>query len=44
MGTCKHHGCVCEVAEGAEFCSDYCRDHSTHEDTHRCECGHPGCG
>jgi hypothetical protein len=41
---CEHQGCKCQVEEGQQFCSDYCREHAGagHEE-HRCECGHPAC-
>jgi hypothetical protein len=42
---CMHTGCRCEVGEGEDFCSAYCRGHSAgsgHEQ-HICECGHPAC-
>lgn len=43
--TCGHEGCTCVVAEGEEFCSEYCQRHGTHEGhkAHACGCGHDGC-
>jgi hypothetical protein len=42
---CRHEGCGCQVAEGQEFCSDYCRDHAGEpgHGQHTCGCGHPEC-
>ncbi|HEU4526777.1 MAG TPA: hypothetical protein VFT80_02475 [Actinomycetota bacterium] len=42
---CTHMGCRCDVAEGQEFCGDYCREHAaeTEHAAHECECGHPAC-
>ena len=43
--TCHHATCTCEVSAADPFCSDHCREHAGHgeADSHRCECGHPGC-
>lgn len=44
MDKCGHTGCTCSVEEGAEYCSDHCREHGAHDDNgHGCECGHPEC-
>jgi len=42
---CRHDGCTCQVGQGEEFCSDYCRQHAGDmaHTGHGCECGHPGC-
>ena len=41
---CGHEGCKCQVAEGEQFCGDYCRDHATEtHEAHTCECGHAAC-
>lgn len=42
---CQHAGCMCEVVEGEQFCSDYCRGHAaeTGHGEHVCECGHAAC-
>lgn len=45
QNTCRMEGCNCTVAEGQDYCSDFCRDHekdSTGTDRN-CGCGHPGC-
>lgn len=41
-GKCAHPGCDCRVALGEIYCSEYCRQHGSHE-TGECECGHPDC-
>lgn len=42
---CLHMGCRCDVSEGQEYCSDYCREHAAEADhaAHECACGHPAC-
>lgn len=42
---CMHTGCLCQAAEGQEFCSGYCRDHAalTEHAEHACGCGHAAC-
>jgi hypothetical protein len=43
---CAHPNCTCTVAEGEEYCSDYClenmRADSADEDE-ACGCGHAEC-
>jgi hypothetical protein len=42
---CHHGGCLCGVDPGAEFCSEYCRDHAAESahGAHTCQCGHASC-
>ncbi len=42
---CGHEGCRCEIEDGADYCSDHCREHSDDPDhsAHRCGCGHTAC-
>jgi hypothetical protein len=42
---CGHAGCLCNVEQGQEFCSDHCREHASGRDhlEHACECGHDAC-
>lgn len=41
---CRHAGCMCQVDEGTEFCSEHCAEHGLGEhDEHMCECGHAAC-
>lgn len=41
---CAHPGCGCKVDSGQRYCSDYCREHGTHEaHAASCECGHSDC-
>jgi hypothetical protein len=43
--TCKHPACSCAVAQGAEFCSGYCKTAAGDVEAHDLsECGHPQCG
>lgn len=44
--TCAMKGCNCPVAEGEQYCSDYCKEHEAGTgpgDGEGCGCGHPGC-
>ena len=46
MAKCAHSDCICTVATGERFCSDYCAEQAgmkkgLGEDD--CECGHPEC-
>lgn len=41
---CKHPGCRCAVADGAEYCSPHCEGTEEADVTSiACECGHAGC-
>jgi hypothetical protein len=41
---CAHVRCGCEVSEGQEYCSDYCRQPSGMTGTSGdCGCGHDAC-
>jgi hypothetical protein len=41
---CQHEGCKCQVEQGQEYCSEYCRQHSAEgHEGHTCDCGHPAC-
>lgn len=42
---CLHAGCVCEAAEGEDYCGEYCcgRPGETEHPDHACECGSPSC-
>lgn len=40
---CAHDGCTCLVADGDDFCSDFCRGHRSDHDPMDCECGHADC-
>jgi hypothetical protein len=43
---CAHEPCVCDVAPGQTYCSDWCEHAATsgppREET-ACRCGHKGC-
>ena len=48
---CQHKGCVCDVAAGAKYCSDYCEKASgamaqldPQVQVEPCKCGHSECG
>jgi hypothetical protein len=36
---CSHPSCTCEATIG-EYCSDWCREHTSEP---QCLCGHEGC-
>ncbi len=42
---CVHEMCGCEVTEGQEYCSDFCRQptHSKMGTGDDCGCGHDAC-
>jgi hypothetical protein len=39
---CAHLGCECRVANGVQFCSDYCESVGDRPSI-ACECGHGAC-
>jgi hypothetical protein len=47
LAKCAHEGCVCTVAEGEQFCSDYCAaqagSHEAAAAHGECGCGHAEC-
>jgi hypothetical protein len=43
---CAHPDCTCTVAEGEEYCSDYCMENmraDSTKDEEGCGCGHADC-
>ena len=46
MAKCAHSDCICTVATGERFCSDYCAEQAGAGKAHgddSCQCGHPEC-
>jgi hypothetical protein len=48
---CQHKSCVCNVAAGKQYCSDFCEKASSpmanldvQVQVEPCKCGHPDCG
>jgi hypothetical protein len=40
---CAHPACICTVAKGETFCSQYCSDAGKEDVEISCDCGHEGC-
>ena len=42
---CAHPGCMCDVAPGKKYCSDYCQQNagSKSASSDACGCGHSAC-
>jgi len=40
---CAHKACTCHTQNGAEFCSDKCRQADQRMSADSCTCGHAGC-
>lgn len=42
---CAHPGCMCDVAPGKKYCSDYCEQNAGSKATSPdgCGCGHAAC-
>ena len=46
LAKCAHPDCVCTVATGERFCSDYCMEQAGASEAaadDACNCGHPEC-
>ena len=45
LNKCAHGHCTCTVAEGEEYCSDYCAESMQADDRKEdgCQCGHAEC-
>lgn len=46
LSKCEHAGCICTIATGERFCSDYCAEQATGARAATdddCGCGHPEC-
>ena len=40
---CAHIPCLCEVADGEEYCGNACRDAGSEDAEIACQCDHPPC-
>jgi len=40
---CAHAACTCHTVDGAEFCSEACRNAAKQAHANGCRCGHAGC-
>ncbi len=40
---CAHEPCLCKVAEGEKYCSDYCKNAGSEEVEIACDCDHEAC-
>jgi hypothetical protein len=40
---CAYIPCLCDVAEGEEYCSEPCRDAGSDNVEIECQCDHPQC-
>jgi len=40
---CAHIPCLCEVADGEEYCGNACRDAGSEDVEIACQCDHPPC-
>jgi hypothetical protein len=46
LSKCEHVGCICTIATGERFCSDYCAEQATSGRAAAgddCDCGHAEC-
>ena len=46
LSKCEHVGCICTIATGERFCSDFCAEQATSGRAMAgddCNCGHPEC-
>ncbi len=40
---CAHIPCLCDVADGKEYCGEACRDAGSEDIEIACQCDHPAC-
>jgi hypothetical protein len=40
---CAHIPCLCDIAEGEEYCGEACRDAGSDEVEIACQCDHAAC-
>jgi hypothetical protein len=40
---CAHIPCLCDVADGQEYCGEACREAGSEDVEIACQCSHPGC-
>jgi hypothetical protein len=40
---CAHIPCLCDVAEGEEYCGEVCREAGSEDVEIACQCDHPLC-
>jgi hypothetical protein len=43
MNKCAHIPCLCDVADGQEYCGEICRDAGSEDVEIACQCDHPAC-
>jgi hypothetical protein len=43
MKKCAHIPCLCDVADGEEYCGEACRDAGSDDVEIACRCDHPVC-
>jgi hypothetical protein len=43
MEKCAHIPCLCDVADGEEYCGATCRDAGSDDVEIACQCDHPAC-
>ena len=43
MKKCAHIPCLCDVAQGEEYCGEACREAGSQDVEIACQCSHPAC-